>query len=75
MKLLKKQKNKQKYETTGWINYASKVVDLNVQTNGDRYSITIGKTEIDLTKEEAKELERLLTHGLSAFDTSYYNFD
>jgi hypothetical protein len=73
MKLLKK--NKQKYETTGYLNYASKVVDLNVTTNGNRFNVAIGKTEIELTKEEAKELERLLTHGLSAFDTSYYNFD
>lgn len=73
MKLLKK--NKSKYNVTGYLNYESKISNLNVNTNGTIFSIIISETEVRLTKEEAKEVERLLSHALGVFDTSYYNFD
>jgi len=74
MRLLKKQKNK--YEVTGYVNYASNIVeDLFVYGNGSKFAVSLGNTELELTKEQAKELERLLSHALGVFDTSYYNFD
>lgn len=74
MRLLKKQKNK--YDVTGWVSYSSNVVkDLNVFAQGKTFTVSLGNTEIVLTKEQAKELERLLSHALGVFDTSYYNFD